>query len=364
MSTYLAPWNNLADRNVVIRFIDVNLRGSSQVMFQNNPLTGLLFLVGITWGALAAGMPNVAIGAVVGVVVATATAMLLAVHQDSLRMGLYGFNGILVGCALPTFLKGEPLMWVYLILGAAVSTVAMLAISSLLKPYGVSALTFPFVLTTWFLVLGAYAFARTPIASMGPPALPAAINPAAAVPPAGATFWLDSILQGPAQVFLIQSVITGIIFLIALAVSDIWAAIFALGGAVVAVLTALLLGADAKSLNDGLYGFSPVLTAIALGTTFYRPSWRVTLYTLLGVIFTVVIQGALNILLTPVGIPTFTAPFVFATWLFLFPKENLVPVQHAPMTGGLHLSDQKGAKAAGVPPVAAKPQTARAAKVK
>ena len=35
------PWNALASQNPVIHFIDVCLRGAGQVMFQNNPLTGL-----------------------------------------------------------------------------------------------------------------------------------------------------------------------------------------------------------------------------------------------------------------------------------------------------------------------------------
>ena len=41
------PWNALASQNPVVHFIDVCLRGAGQVMFQNNPLTGLFFLVGI-----------------------------------------------------------------------------------------------------------------------------------------------------------------------------------------------------------------------------------------------------------------------------------------------------------------------------
>ena len=48
------PWNALASQNPVVHFIDVCLRGAGQVMFQNNPLTGLFFLVGIFWGAYSA----------------------------------------------------------------------------------------------------------------------------------------------------------------------------------------------------------------------------------------------------------------------------------------------------------------------
>ena len=50
------------------------------------------------------------------------------------------------------------------------------------------------------------------------------------------------------------------------------AALFALAGAVLAVITAHLLGAESELVSAGLLGFSPVLTAIALGTVFYAPS--------------------------------------------------------------------------------------------
>ncbi len=37
-------WMKLVESNIFIEFIDVTLRGCAQVMFQNNPLTGLFFL--------------------------------------------------------------------------------------------------------------------------------------------------------------------------------------------------------------------------------------------------------------------------------------------------------------------------------
>lgn len=101
-----------------------------------------------------------------------------------------------------------------------------------------------------------------------------------------------------------------------LAVASRWAAIFAIGGSLLAVLTASLLGANTTSTDSGLYAFSAVLTAIALGSSFNKPSWRVLGYTFIGVIFTVFVQGAMNTLLAPVGIPTLTMPFVLASGSF------------------------------------------------
>ena len=330
-----SSWDALASRNPVWRFIDINLRGAGQVMFQNSPLSGLCFIAGICWGAYAANNRAVAVGAVVGLVVSTVTAMLLKSDVTSLRQGLFGFNGLLVGAAVPTFLAGGPLMWLLLIVGAAVSSVAMLAVSNVMKTWGVPALTFPFVLTTWFLVLAAYSFGHLPIASMGPPTLPQAFGPPASAVAMSPDLLVSSWLKGPAQVFLINSIATGIIVVIGLMVSSIWAAAFALVGSAVSLAFAILFGARTGAVDAGLYAFSPVLTAVALGSVFYKPSWRVALYALLGTTFTVIVQGALDAAVAPLGVPTFTAAFVFVTWLFLLPKANLQPHPHEPLKDGV-----------------------------
>ena len=126
-------------------------------MFQNNPLTGALFLAAIGWGAYAAGASHVAIAGLLAVIVSTLTAQWLRVDEASLRAGLYGYNGVLVGLALATFLAPNALLWVYVVLGAAVSVVVMLGTVNVVKPWG-GALTFPFVLTTWLLLLATYGF--------------------------------------------------------------------------------------------------------------------------------------------------------------------------------------------------------------
>ena len=47
-------WEALCASSPILRFVDINLRGVGQVMFQDNPLTGLLFLAAIAWGSFAA----------------------------------------------------------------------------------------------------------------------------------------------------------------------------------------------------------------------------------------------------------------------------------------------------------------------
>jgi len=321
MNHLLPAWEAACASSAALRFIDINLRGIGQVMFQDNPLTGALFLAAIGWGSYIADVPQVAMGGVIAVVTATLTAQWLRADRAALHAGLYGYNAVLVGLALPTFLAPDPLIWMYVVLGAAVSVVAMLGTANALKPWGVSALTFPFVLITWLLLLATYGFS-----GLAGNELPAADTAAPYVPIATGTLafgdFLQGVLQSISQVFLKGSAVSALLLLAGLAVNSLAAAGFALGGALLAVITAHLLGAESELITAGLLGFSPVLTAIALGTVFHQPGWRVAAYAALGTVFTVVAQAALDVALAPLAIPALTGPFVLVSWLFLLPKQS------------------------------------------
>ena len=107
--------------------------------------------------------------------------------------------------------------------------------------------------------------------------------------------FVKGVLLSISQVFLKGSAVAALLLLAGLAVSSLWAAAFALGGAILAVATAHLFGAESDLIVGGLLGFSPVLTAVALGATFHKPSLRVAGYAALATVFTVVAQAALNV---------------------------------------------------------------------
>lgn len=329
-----AAWNRAADRYPAMRFVDSGLEGAGQVMLQGNAATGLLFLVGIWWGAVATHSVPVAVGAALGLVVSTATGMLLNSDDASMRAGMYGFNGILVGAAIPTFLAGGAMLWVYLVLGAAASTVVFMAVANVFKTWGAPALTAPFNLVTWLLVLAAFQFLRIRTSPLAEGQFPQHVGAAAARADITVGYLWDTLFRNVSQVFLIRDTGTGIVFVIALLVASRWAAGFALIGSAVATAVVLGMGADADAIGNGLYGFSAVLTAIALGTVFYEPSWRVLVYTIFAVLVTVVVHAALLSAFAPISLPVGTAAFVIATWLFLLPKKRFVPVQHDTIRGG------------------------------
>ena len=321
MKGLLSWWEGLCNGSAILRFIDYSLRGVGQVMFQDNPLSGLLFFIAIGWGSFVSGMPQVAIGGLVAVVAGTLTAQWLRVDAAGLAAGLYGYNAYLVGLAFGTFLAVSPTWWIYVALGGAVSVPVTLGVANVFKGWGVAALTAPFVLTAWLFLLATYAFSAIEGSGLPMAAGITPIDPAAADPLAFGDF-VGGILKSISQVFLKASVLAALLLLAGLAVNSLAATAFAVGGAIVAVATAHVLGAESDLITGGLMGFSPVLTAIALGAVFYKPGIRVALYALVGTVFTVIVQGALNVVVAPFGIPTLTAPFVLASWFFLLPRQH------------------------------------------
>ncbi len=105
--------------NITIRSL---FRGVGQVMFQNSAWTGLFFMLGIFWGAYEAHMPTVAWGAVVGVVASTLAGYIIPGTVADGEDGLWGFNGVLVGCAFPTFLGSTWQMWLALVICSMATT--------------------------------------------------------------------------------------------------------------------------------------------------------------------------------------------------------------------------------------------------
>ena len=294
------------------------LRGAGQVMFQGNWATGLLFLIGIFWGAWTEGQIQVGWGALVGLIVSTLTGYLLGLPKEEGQEGLWGFNGILVGCGVMTFLHPTPGAWVLLILGSAMTVWVRDGMNRMMAPWHVNSFTMPFVLTTWLLLAAARGLHALPIDGLPTPALPAeaALSHIDLHPFSLLSAWMCGI----GQVFLINSWVTGLLFVIALWFSSGWAALWAMIGSAVAMLMAILFEGSGISLHEGLYGFSAVLTAIALGCTFHKPSWRSALWSIVGIVMTLFIQVAVNELLAPVGIPSLTFPFCLTTWLFLLPR--------------------------------------------
>ncbi|WP_233507285.1 urea transporter [Spongiactinospora gelatinilytica] len=283
------------------------LRGVCQVEFQNNVWTALLFLL-----ALLLGGWRFAVFALIGALVTTVTAWVLGVARDRLTIGLEGFNGTLIGVAVALFFE---MGWVALMLVIAASVlgaVVTAALTVLLAPYDVPALTAPFCVVTSLMMIGGPAFARIWDARL-PPA-PATAEPTAAL--SYTDVW-QGLLNGIGQVFFQDKWYAGLVFLIGLLVASRVAAIAAVAGSAIGIVVAVILGAPATDIGAGLYGYNSVLTAIALAGVFVALTPYGVLYAVLGAVASVFVTAGVAALFRPVGGPALTWPFVLVTWTFL-----------------------------------------------
>src|SRR5579884_4018223 len=212
----LAPWNHLSQENAAVSFVDTLLRGTGQVMFQNNPITGLLFLIGIFINSYQLG-----IAGIIGLLASTIAAMLLGADRNLIRNGLFGYNGNLTGIGLVVFLQPSwsAALIVYIILGGVLSTIVFMALANFFSTWDMPALTAPFVLTTWLLLFASLLSAHLPASSVISPALPktnAAIQTMlrpSLTDTLGAGVTLGNLLQGffrgIGEIFFQNNLITG-----------------------------------------------------------------------------------------------------------------------------------------------------------
>ena len=272
-------------QNPAIHWARVLLRGVGQVMFQDNALSGLLFLIGI-----ACASPLMAAGGLAGTAIGTATARAPKLDPTELRDGIYGFNATLVGVAAFFFLQPVVLTFVLLAVGCAASTVVTLLMRRYL-PF--PTYTTPFIVTTWALVAVAVALKL----------------PRVALPPPPTTFDIfTSFTDGLSEVFLQANQATGLFFLAALAVGNWRHAVLGLVGSMVGMLVALYHQDMSGEISIGIYGYNASLAAIAL--YLWRPS---LLAPLLGILVSTPITEFFPL----TGLPTLTAPFVLACWVVI-----------------------------------------------
>lgn len=166
----------------ILEFMKSTLKGVSQITFVENWKTGVFWVVGLTlsfelapiltgnpthwWSNGYAGSSNpyylAGLMALWGSGIGTAMSILLKIPTSETRIGLHGFNQVLVMIAITSFL---PLSWItflYGTLATVMCTFVMYFMQNFFGKWGLPALTGPFVFTTWFFLFAVYGFQHIP----------------------------------------------------------------------------------------------------------------------------------------------------------------------------------------------------------
>jgi urea transporter len=293
------------------------LRSLAQVIFINNPVSGLVLLL-----AFLAQSPWTALLALLGTAAAHGAASRLGLEKALRQEGIYGFNGALVGCAVAAVAHlGTPLAalaWAALVLaGGALSTLLLEGLRrSLHRLLDLPPLTLPFCLITWALLA---------VGTFGTGSALALAEPMA--PPPLSEAWLALALGLPrsiGQVFLCSNLWSGLLVLFSIALASPLAAGLGLLGALVGMGSGLLFGAPPEAVAQGLWGYNGVLVAIALGGIFYAPSLGSLAVALAGAALATLFQALWSFSALQ-DWPSFTLAFVLATWLLQLVVRRALP---------------------------------------
>ncbi|XP_010003338.1 PREDICTED: urea transporter 2 [Chaetura pelagica] len=317
----------LKDKPLMIQFIDWVLRGISQVMFVNNPLSGLIvvagFLVQNPWWTLTGCL---------GTVVSTLTALILGQDKSAIAAGLHGYNGVLVGMLMAIFSAKGDYHWWLLLPVALVSMVCPLltsTVGSVFCKWDLPVLTLPFNLA-----LTLYLAASGPHNLFFPTT---AIQPETATPnitwaDAEIPMLLQSIPVGVGQIYGCDNPCTGGIFLIALFISSPLICLHAALGSAVGMLAALSLATPFSTIYSGLWGYNSSLSCAAIGGMFYAFTWQTHLLAIACALFSAYLGAALTNMLSVFGVPSGTWSFCLSALTFLLITTNNAAIYKLPLS--------------------------------
>ncbi|MBI2326807.1 urea transporter [Candidatus Curtissbacteria bacterium] len=127
-----------------MNYIAIILKGFSHVFFQESILLGLVIV-----GGLAMVSPIALLLALVGNITGFFTSTLLGVKKPIVELGIYGFNGVLIGCMVAFYVKQLPMAVVITIVTSALAA----AIFYLFFRNQIPAFALPFTLMGWLILM-------------------------------------------------------------------------------------------------------------------------------------------------------------------------------------------------------------------
>eukprot|EP01117_Protostelium_nocturnum_P015977 TRINITY_DN6239_c0_g1_i1.p1 TRINITY_DN6239_c0_g1~~TRINITY_DN6239_c0_g1_i1.p1 ORF type:complete len:502 (+),score=157.05 TRINITY_DN6239_c0_g1_i1:160-1665(+) len=307
--------------------IQVLLRGLGQVVFCNNAISGIFILVG-----LFVQDPMLASGSLVAVATNSLTATILGIPKDLIKAGLHGYNGVLVGAALATFLvpKWQATTFVGIIFSSIVATCIHIAMVGFLTPYSLPVLTMPFNLSVVIFLFGCLDSNYFHVEFKG--RIPDVTEANDIYFNVGETFL--AIPRGVGQVYLCDNYIAGLLILFGIFVNSRISGFFAIVGSTLGMLYGYAIGVASSSITSGLWGFNPVLASMAVGGFFFKLNLATGLLAILAGLTSSMLFAMWRNFFSVWGVPSGTFGFCTGAYIFLFMKDN-IPFLHAVPLGDI-----------------------------
>jgi len=283
-------------------FLDSVFYSYAQIFFSNRKWFGALIL--------AASMVNPLLGvsALLGLLASNSLAVLLHFDREKIRIGMYGFNGILFGAALTFYYQlSVQLLWLMPVFFLVVFFVSVVLEHHLEQVFNLPGLSLPFVVTVYVFVIfiGNYT-------GFSESAFVIRLNSGEG------TSLYEAFLKSMALIIFQPDVIAGILLLTGLLLfSRVLFLLSIFGFAVNALFLSLLLPLQYDSLLV-LTGFNAILTSFALGGSLIIPSRKNIPLVIIAIMMVIVLTGFFVKAIVPAGLPILVLPFNLIVLLTLY----------------------------------------------
>ncbi|XP_060917077.1 urea transporter 1-like [Labrus mixtus] len=310
---------------LVIQLTDWIFRGVAQVMFVNNPLSGVLITC-----SLFLQNPWWALNGLLGTLISTVSAMLLGQNREAISAGLHGYNGTLVGMLMAVFSAKESWYWWLLLPNMFMSMlcpVVSSALSSVASKWDLPIFTLPFnILVCLHIAATGANHPFFPEVDIKPNHLHDSIQSL------NISQLFLSVPVGVGQVYGCDSPWTGGLILLALLLSSPTICFHAMLGSAAGILSGLALAAPHKDIFSGLWGYNSALSCIAIGGVFYVLTWQTHLLAVICALFCAFMTAATSNLMSMLALPACTWPFCLSTLIFLLISSEIQDICRLPLS--------------------------------
>lgn len=282
----------------VLRVAGTVLRGVSQIFFIDNAWTGALIVLAVGWVH-----PWIAVAVLTGALTQTAGAWAL-LGWESVRTGMMGYNGALVGAAAAAALNHPVPALLMTLVGSLACVPVHGVLQRLLGSRALGWAALPVATAPFCLVAGVLFDLLLPLVSTGSPTTGS-----------GAPGVALGALNSFSEVVLADGAVPGALIVVALFVGGVRIGLFGLLGSLAALAGALLAGDGVVQASSGLLGYSAVLVSIALGAVVWNE--KPLRFRILGAVGGVVLAMAVQPLLAALPVPVYTWPFLLSLWVLM-----------------------------------------------
>ena len=272
-------------------------------------------------------IPESGIAALLAVVTSLITAQLLGFDKTQVELGLYSYSALLFGLGFATNFEWGTAFLLLLIIGAVLSTLLSVALSSRLNVKNIPGLSLAFIFTSWIMLLAAWQFNAMGLTqrhiywvnetyALGGTYL---VNWVQKMENIQLPIFVSGYFRSMSAIIFQGNITAGILLTIGLLYHSRISFTLSVFGYTIAMLFNYLMGGFSNG-NISYYnlGTNFMLVAVALGGFYIIPSIRSFFWTLISVPIAYVLVVGLSTITLSYGLPVFSLPFCITVILFLY----------------------------------------------